>query len=237
MTKHFTQSQLEAIAGAIGDTNDGLTGSEIGHLLASCKMKDPDPALTKRHRLYNALALSQNERQDRLAVLAFIRKTMKPERFARDPERFEPLRANFNLALAFAGLRVTEAGEIENSDKAATLSEAKRRAEELRADLSIRGAHPDVLRFCREELLADNYFHAVLEAVKRAKRYVQRLASQMTEDRSSTGRLAALRRCLQLTRCSVKARSANREGLPTSFAAPSGCFGIRPLMLHELRGT
>ena len=28
MTKHFTQSQLEAIAGAMGDTNDGLTGSE-----------------------------------------------------------------------------------------------------------------------------------------------------------------------------------------------------------------
>jgi uncharacterized protein (TIGR02391 family) len=95
-----------------------------------------------------------------------LRKTMKPERFARDPERFEPLRANLNLALAFAVLCVTEAGEIESSDKAATLSEAKRRAEELRADLSIRGAHPDVLRFCREELLADNYFHAVLEAVK-----------------------------------------------------------------------
>jgi hypothetical protein len=81
MAKHFTQSQLEAIAGAMGDTDDGLTGSEIAHLLASCKMKDPDPALAKRHRLYNALALSQNERQDRLAVLAFIRKTMKPERF------------------------------------------------------------------------------------------------------------------------------------------------------------
>src|ERR1700730_8279618 len=29
-----------------------------------------------------------------------------------------------------------------------------------------RGVHPDVLRFCREELLADNYFHAELEAVK-----------------------------------------------------------------------
>ena len=26
--------------------------------------------------------------------------------------------------------------------------------------------HPDVLKFCREELLSDNYFHAVLEAVK-----------------------------------------------------------------------
>jgi hypothetical protein len=27
----------------------------------------------------------------------------------------------------------------------------------LRANLTTRGVHPDVLRFCREELLADNY--------------------------------------------------------------------------------
>ena len=33
------------------------------------------------------------------------------------------------------------------------------------AALTTRGVHSDVLRFCREELLADNYFHAVLEAV------------------------------------------------------------------------
>ena len=36
----------------------------------------------------------------------------------------------------------------------------------MRANLATRGVHPDVLRFCREELLADNYFHAVMEAVK-----------------------------------------------------------------------
>ena len=32
--------------------------------------------------------------------------------------------------------------------------------------LTGRGVHEDVLHFCREELLADNYFHAVLEATK-----------------------------------------------------------------------
>lgn len=30
----------------------------------------------------------------------------------------------------------------------------------------MRGVHEDVLRFCRSELLVDNYFHATLEAVK-----------------------------------------------------------------------
>lgn len=164
--KTFTQSQLQAIADALGDTDFGLTGSEIGHLLATVKIVDTDPQITKRHRLYNAFASDQNSRKQRTHIIAFIRKAMKPERFARDPERFEPMRLNLNRALAFAGLAVKASGELAAVDAAETLSEATRRAFELRSDLTSRGVHPDVLRFCREELLADNYFHAVLEAVK-----------------------------------------------------------------------
>lgn len=162
----FIQSQLEAIAGALGDTSVGLTGTEIAHLLASCGMADPSPAMTKRHRLYNAFAQDQNTRQHRRNILGFIRHAMKPERFTREPQRFEPLRASLNQALVFAGLCVDQTGSLRSAQRATTLSEARRRAAELRADLTARHVHPDVLCFCREELLADNYFHAVLEAVK-----------------------------------------------------------------------
>ncbi|MGA8708198.1 MAG: TIGR02391 family protein [Steroidobacteraceae bacterium] len=162
----FTASHLQAIADALGDTSAGLTGSEIGHLLAVCKIADTDPTMTKRHRLYNPFAHDQNTRQHRRHILAFIRHSTKPERFAREPERFEPMRMMLNRALAFAGLSVDATGALESVEQARTLSEAERRAEELRADLATRGVHPDVLRFCRSELLADNYFHAVLEAVK-----------------------------------------------------------------------
>lgn len=173
----FSQSQLEAIAAALGDTSDGLTGSEIAHLLATCRIVDTDPTLTKRHRLYNAFAQNQNERQDRTRILGFIRKTMKPERFMRSQERFERMRTHLNYALAFAGLAVDESGTLKTVEQAHTLSDAQRRAQELRADLTSRGVHPDVLRFCRGELLADDYFHAVLEAVK----------SVMDKLRSKTG--------------------------------------------------
>ena len=162
----FTQSQLEAIAAALADTSEGLTGSEIGHLLASCRMTDPTPTVTKRHRLYKAFAESQNSRQDRRAILAFIRHAMKPERYARYPERFEPMRTNLNRALSFAGLAVDATGKLSSAERARTLSEAERRAQELKDDLTARGVHPDVLRFCRAELVADDYFHAVLEATK-----------------------------------------------------------------------
>jgi len=47
----FPQEHLRAIADALGDASEGLTGSEIGHLLATCKTIDSDPALMKRHRL------------------------------------------------------------------------------------------------------------------------------------------------------------------------------------------
>jgi uncharacterized protein (TIGR02391 family) len=49
---------------------------------------------------------------------------------------------------------------------ATTIPEAEQRAQLLRSALTARGVHADVLRFCRAELLADNYFHAVLEATK-----------------------------------------------------------------------
>ena len=76
------------------------------------------------------------------------------------------MREMLNRALTFAGLSVDATGMLEFVEQARTLSEAERRAQELRTDLATRGVHPDVLRLCRSELLADNYFHAVLEAVK-----------------------------------------------------------------------
>jgi uncharacterized protein (TIGR02391 family) len=166
MEKTFTQSELEAIAQALADTTDGLTGSEIGHILASLKMADPTPDMTKWKRLHNAFVARQNHSGNRRAILQFIREAMKPERYARASYRFEPMRANVNRALAFVGLAVEANGDLVATDEASTLTEAERRARELRADLLAREIHPDVLVFCREELLADNYFHAVLEATK-----------------------------------------------------------------------
>jgi uncharacterized protein (TIGR02391 family) len=162
----FTPPQLQAIAEALGDTTHGLTGSEISRLLAQCSIADVDPTITKRHRLLNAFSNDQHQRRDRTRILGFIRHAMKPELFAQCAERFEPMRANLNRALVFAGLAVDETGSLVRVERARTLSEAQRRAQELRADLAGRGVHPDVLQFCREELLADNYFHAVLEAMK-----------------------------------------------------------------------
>jgi hypothetical protein len=74
--KTFTYSQLRAIADALTDTNEGLGGSEIGHLPATCHTDDPTPTLTKQYRLYNAFTAKQNLAQNRRAILEFIRQAM-----------------------------------------------------------------------------------------------------------------------------------------------------------------
>jgi len=105
----FPQDQLEAIANALGDTDTGLTGPEIELFLASARMNDPGK-ITKRIRIYNAFVESQNAKRNRTHVLEFIRLAMKPARYSRSPERFEPMRAIVNQALAFASLMVDQAG-------------------------------------------------------------------------------------------------------------------------------
>lgn len=106
----FSQAELEAIAGALGETDAGLKGAEIEMLIATCGMTDPGP-ITKRNRIYNAFADSQNRRGDRTHVLGFIRHAMKPARYVREPGRYEPMRTNLNFALAFAGLTITQKPE------------------------------------------------------------------------------------------------------------------------------
>lgn len=181
MEKTFTQSQLQAIAQALADTDEGLKGSEIGHILASLGINDPSPSLTKWKRLYNAFVMRQKVSQNRRAILQFIREALKPELYAREAYRFEPMRANVNRALAFAGLAVNADGTVVGAEQVGTLSEAQRRAKELRADLTAREIHPAVLKFCSEELVADNYFHAVLEATKSVADKLRRRAG-LTED-------------------------------------------------------
>lgn len=52
--------RLEAARGFLGDTDEGLIGSEIGHLL---QVSTPSPGMAKRHRVLDGFVASQNARQ------------------------------------------------------------------------------------------------------------------------------------------------------------------------------
>lgn len=162
----FDNESLRAVCDILGDTVSGLRGTEIGQLLDSCGIDDPMPTGTKRYRLYDAL--DQRQTQDRCGnnVAAFINAAMNPVRYTRETALFEARRSELNVVLAFCGFQIGEDGKLRPVAASRTLSCAQERAHKLHKELLVRNVHPDVLRFCRAELLQDNYFHAVFEATK-----------------------------------------------------------------------
>src|SRR5689334_16107431 len=121
-------AKLEAICAVLGDTEAGLTGSEIGRLLSRCGIDDPNPTHTKRHRLFEALQARQVTDGCANNVFAFVQAVMDPVRFRGNHARYEELRGALNEALSFEGLNLGEDGKIRRVPKADTLTEAQARA-------------------------------------------------------------------------------------------------------------
>ncbi|MCK2127564.1 TIGR02391 family protein [Thauera aromatica] len=162
----INEPTLQALSDILGDTSTGLTGSEIGRYLAECGIYDPIPQMTKRIRLFQALKEKQDHDRSGNHVIAFISHVMNPVRHVGNRDYFESERAKLNAVLAFCGLAFGEDGKFREVQAAKTLTEAEAKASALRKALVERMVHADVLKYCRAELISDNYFHAVFEATK-----------------------------------------------------------------------
>ncbi len=168
------ETRLQAICQVIGDTAEGLTGSQIGQLLARCGIDDPSPGNTKRDRLFDALRAKQERDGCANNILAFVQTALDPVRFIGNAAGFAAFRDRLNQALAFSGLHLGEDGKLQAVSQARTLDEAQERAGRLRSELARRKVHHDVLQFCKAELLQNNYFHAVFEATKSVAEKIRR---------------------------------------------------------------
>ena len=165
--KRFTAGQLQRVCQVLADTNKGLTGSEIGHILQQVRVRDVDPSNTKWKRLFNALVGSQNRTRSGDRVLAFISHALEPARYQGDSATLEEHRDQVNVTLLlYDGLEFGEDGKFHRTKRVSSLPEAEQRANRLRSTLERRGVHPDVLHYCSAEFLGNNPFHAVLEATK-----------------------------------------------------------------------
>lgn len=181
--KNIDLGSLESICKILGDTNNGISGTEISKYLAETNIKDPQLNSTKWKRLYDALSIKQSEDRCSNNVLAFIKYVLRPSRHIHRKEWFKNIRTELNYVLSFEGLELTESGDIRATAKVKTFSEAEERAQNLRKTLLDRKIHSDVLTFCKAELLVDNYFHAVFEATKSIAEKI-RIKTDLTTDGS-----------------------------------------------------
>lgn len=166
----FKSSTIEILSQIIGETTTGLTNAEIHRLLLQAQIDDdvqPGVMVSKHTRLYNAFANELNKHHYSNNIIVFIQLYLDPARYVENPELFESRRQAVNKQLAFEGLEIDDTGHaVALKEKASRLQDIELRVKGLKNKLEQRNAHPAIAAYCRAELIADNYFHAVLEANK-----------------------------------------------------------------------
>jgi len=154
--------QLHGLSEVLADT---LSQGEIERLLDICGIT-PVPGKNKTARIYEALAAAQKRYSASNKAIEFVGRVISPARYMHRPNDFKEHRQRINVVLALIGYCVSEDGSVAAVSPASSLRAATERANSLRSELSARGVHPEVFRFCRPEVLDENYFHAVLQSVK-----------------------------------------------------------------------
>jgi uncharacterized protein (TIGR02391 family) len=169
----FSSQQLESLCRVLGDA---VTGTELGRILQEMNIPESIPANAKWKRLFNALATMQDHFHHGNHTINFIHRVFDPVKWTEKKEEFNQIKVKLNKVLAFCGYQLYDDGKIHPANKASSIYDAERRADKLKTFLKERNVHPDVLEFCNAELLADNYFHAVLEATKSIANKIRKMS-------------------------------------------------------------
>lgn len=91
---------------------------------------------------------------------------MNPGRYFNKDEVFNYRLNELNKRLSLIGLEITREARYRKVAVAKSLTEAQERASHYKYKLELRAVHPEIIKYCNEELVKENYFHSLFEGVK-----------------------------------------------------------------------
>lgn len=225
----FPEGQIEGLAKLLGECG---SGTDISRVLHDRGLVDNSGESTKWRRLYWVFLDCQ--RRDRCAnrVVDFIQSFLIPSRFVGRNLEFEEHRQEFNTVLAFSGLEYGRDGKFRQCEVARTLDEAEERVRTIRAKFQGRRIHPEVMKYCRVELLQDNYFHAVFEATKGLAQRIRDLSGIQADGAALVDRVFSIERpVLAINSLRSETERSEHKGFASLL---KGCFAaIRNPLAHE----
>ena len=154
---------IESISHLLGEC---ATGTQITNFLIAKDIKDHSGESTKWKRIYSIFVDLQKKDKCANRLLDISATILDPARFIDKKEEFEEHRQKLNKILVLAGLEYKKNGQFQQCEQAQTLDEVEKRVQTIRSKFKGRNIHPEVLKYCRAELMQDNLFHAVFEATK-----------------------------------------------------------------------
>jgi len=231
----FPEGQVEALAKLLGDCG---SGTDITRVLTDRGLVDASGESTKWRRLYWVFLDSQRTQGCANHVLDFIQALLVPARFVGRSTDFEARRQELNAILSFSGLEYGADGQFRQVTSATTLDEAERRVRAIQAKFQGRRLHPEVLKYCRNELMQDNYFHAVFEATKGLAQRLREISGVQADGAALVDRVFSIERpVLAMSTLQTETEKSEHKGfaalLKGSFAAVRNPLAHEPKILWE----
>ncbi|MEQ9326452.1 MAG: TIGR02391 family protein [Rhodospirillales bacterium] len=225
----LSDTQLEQVCRLLGEC---ASGSEITGVLNSLGLEDYSGESTKWRRLYGTFLHYQRQDGAASKLIDYIRSSLDPAGFVGRAERFESVLQQLNSILAFAGLQYGEDGNFRLVEAARTISEAHQRAKTLEAKFRGRRIHDQVVKYCKPELLQDNYFHAVFEASKGLAQRIRELSGVDGDGAALVDRVfSAERPVLAFNTLQTETERSVHKGFASLL---KGCFAaVRNPLAHE----
>jgi uncharacterized protein (TIGR02391 family) len=162
MTNSFDDITLRNLSDIISCM---LTHRQISEQLSSVNILETGEGSNKTDRVYYAFKARQKQDNCGNNVLAFVVRLLNPKRY-NDEADFERDRTRINEKLSYEGIEISKQGEAKVVDKARTIAEAKERSIKIKQRVHGIGVHREIIQYCEEEWLKENYFHAILEITK-----------------------------------------------------------------------
>lgn len=225
----FSEGQIESLARSLGEAG---SGNDISRVLADRGLVDNSGESTKWRRLYWIFHYGQRKYGCANHVVDFVRAFLTPARFVGRNDEFENHRRALNTILAFSGLEYGADGQFRHTTVAQTIDEAEKRVWTIKAKFSGRRLHPEVLKYCRTELMHDNYFHAVFEAAKGLAHRLRDMSGVQADGAALVDRVFSVERpVLAMSTLQTETEKSEHKG----FAALlKGCFAaVRNPLAHE----
>lgn len=197
------------------------SGRKISHMFSSLNIQCPsDERDTKWKRLYNAITLDWNKTHTNNALIRIIEWIMDPAAYIDDQQTFNDSRDKLNQRLSFMGLELLPTGKIQRRSIATTLEEANQTISRLKADLQKFDIHPQILAFCRPEIINEDLFHLIFESSKCVMEELRNLSGLTTDGNTLVNQcFEGKNPLIVMNKCSTSDEWSEHKGLQSLLNA------------------
>lgn len=167
MTKTIDDVAIENISKVLGDFITGTKITVMFQRLGLINLDDNrDHISTKWRRINESVTIACRRLRSSKPLFQVIEYIAQPQFFVDHLENWNNLKNQVNGCLLFYGFKLTDNGQVVETAPVSSVTEAQKRLKGFDTRLRELDIHPLVYKFCREELLSENYFHAIFEASK-----------------------------------------------------------------------